>query len=62
MRAPCDLGPALPNPRSRSGQNHRGTGACNYNQYYEGMHGKRKQYVEFIVNKYVPMLESIDYL
>jgi len=37
-------------------------GVWKYNQYYDVMPGKRKQYAEFIVNKYVPMLESIDYL
>lgn len=37
-------------------------GVWKYNQYYDVIPAKRKQYAEFIVNKYVPMLESIDYL
>jgi hypothetical protein len=37
-------------------------GVWKYNQYYDVLPGKRKQYAEFITNKYLPMLESIDYL
>lgn len=37
-------------------------GVWKFNQYYDLRPGKRPQYAEFIVNKYLPMLDSLDYL
>ena len=37
-------------------------GVWKYNQYYDLRPGMRRQYAEFIVNKYLPMLDSLDYL
>lgn len=37
-------------------------GVWKYNQYYDILPGKRAEYATFITDKYVPMLESIEYL
>lgn len=37
-------------------------GVWKFNQYYDVLPGKRKEYAEFILNRYLPMLEAIDYL
>ena len=37
-------------------------GVWKYNQYYDVLPGKRPAYAEFIRNRYLPMLEQIDYV
>lgn len=37
-------------------------GVWKYNQYYDVRPGRRSQYVEFIKEQYLPMLEGLDYL
>jgi hypothetical protein len=37
-------------------------GVWKYNQYWDIRPGRRQQYADFIVNEYVPMIESLDYV
>ena len=37
-------------------------GVWKYNQYYDLRPGRRKQYSDFIVKEYLPMLDALDYL
>ena len=37
-------------------------GVWKFNQYYDLMPGKKKEYADFIVNEYLPIIEKIDYV
>lgn len=51
-----------PTGRTRDKPYEINKGVWKYNQYYDMRPGKRQQYAEFVVNKYLPLLDSLDYL
>lgn len=52
----------MPTGRTRDVPYEIQKGVWKYNQYYDIRPGKRAEYSKFILDEYVPMLESLDYV